>query len=299
MDGVEVVDGQIHEPPTPAGWEAILAEQAIAAKVELAREAMDAVGVDGALVVAGDPFILGCVTRYPDRFRGVVTFVDPSTDDRVAAARAAARPEIVAGRALIADFRDASLKPSFAAGEFDALFAAADEARLPMFVSTHGHAGALAPIAERHPELTLIVDHLGLSQSPVSPPRADPWDALPDLIALARYPNVHVKLCGLPVLSREAYPFADTRPYLTQVIDAFTPDRLMWASDYTRLRLARVTAGWLGRERGRLFSEARDQLLYDDRLDGAAKRSIMGGTLRRVLGWPNKTMAQDQEGNGR
>lgn len=289
---IEIVDGQIHEPATPPGWEALPPGQALAGKVELVREAMDAVGVDAALAVAGDAFIAACVDRHPDRFRGVVTFVEPGTDDAVAVARAVARSEVVAGRALIADFRDATLKPSFEQGGFDALFAAADRAGLPMFVSTHGHAAALAPLAERHSGLTLIVDHLGLSQSPVSPPRDEPWDALPGLLRLARYPNVHVKLCGLPVLSTQDYPFADTWPHLAQMIDAFTPDRLLWASDYTRLRLARVTGAWLGRERGRLYSEARDQLLHDDRLDGAAKRAIMGDTLRRVLGWPRTTQQQ-------
>jgi len=285
-DGIEVVDGQIHEPATPAGWAAMPAEQLMVAKVELAREAMDAVGVDAALAVAGDPFIAACMASHPDRFRGVVTFVDPDADDASAVARVRERPEIVAGRALVADFRDASLKPSFGQGAFDPLFAAADDADLPMFVSTHGHAAALAPLAERHPGLTLIVDHLGFSQSPVSPPRADPWDALPGLLSLARYPNVLVKVCGVPVLSREDYPFHDSWPYLAEIIDAFSPDRLMWASDYTRLRLARVTSEWLGRERGRLYSESRDQLLYADQLDTAAKRAIMGGTLRRVLNWP-------------
>lgn len=297
-DDIEVVDGQIHEPATPAGWDDVAFDRILAAKVEMVREAMDAVGVDAALVVASDAFNRACVTSYPARFRAVATFVDPRPDDAALVAAAAGRADIVAGRALIADFRDATLKPAFAAGGFDPLFAAAAAARLPMFVATHGHAAAAGEIARRHPELTVIVDHIGLSQSPVSPPRADPWDALPALLALAALPNVCVKLCGLPVLSREPYPFADTMPRLHEVVAAFTPDRLIWASDYTRLRLAAVTAATLGRERGRLYSEARNQVLHASALDATAKRAIMGGTLRRVLGWTQDATTMD-EGAGR
>jgi len=284
---IEILDAQVHEPATPATLSTLPADHLATVKVELLREAMDATGVDAALVVAGDPFIDACVDLYPERFAGVVTFVEPGEQDEAAIDIAAARPTILAARALVADFRDASLKPSFEGGGFDRIFQAAARIGLPMFVSTHGHAAAVAPIAERHPELPLIVDHLGLSQSPVSPPRDDPWDALPGLLALARYPNVYVKLCGLPVLTHADYPFEDTWPFLDAVIDAFGVERLMWASDYTRLRMAKVTKAWLGRERGRLYSESRDSLLRTDLLDPVAKTAIMGGTLRRVLDWPS------------
>ena len=41
---------------------------------EIAREAMDAVGVDAALVFARQEYVDSCVDRYPDRFGGVVVF---------------------------------------------------------------------------------------------------------------------------------------------------------------------------------------------------------------------------------
>ena len=36
--------------------------------------------------------------------------------------------------------------------------------------------------------------------------------------------------------SREGYPFADTRPYVRALIEAFTPERCMWGSDWPFLR---------------------------------------------------------------
>jgi len=77
--------------------------------------------------------------------------------------------------------------------KFERLYAAAEKYNLPLFISTHGHADVLASVAGAHPGLTMIVDHLGVSQSPVSPPRPEPWDRLPGLLSLAPLPNVHVK----------------------------------------------------------------------------------------------------------
>ena len=141
----------------------------------------------------------------------------------------------------------------------------------------------MRPVIERHPDLTVIIDHLGVSQHPVSPPREDPWDRLDGLLSLAGFQKVHVKVCGLPLLSREDWPFADTLVWLRRVIDAFGPDRMMWASDYTRLRMADTREDL--RNRGRLYSETRDMLLYTDRLDESEKRAMLGETCMRVIGW--------------
>jgi L-fuconolactonase len=69
------------------------------------------------------------------------------------------------------------------------LYAAAEKYDLPLFVSTHGHADVMASVARTHPGLTLIIDHLGVSQSPVSPPRPEPWDRLDGLLSLAQFPT--------------------------------------------------------------------------------------------------------------
>jgi predicted TIM-barrel fold metal-dependent hydrolase len=145
----------------------------------------------------------------------------------------------------------------------------------------------MRPLIEKHPGLTVIIDHLGVSQHPVSPPRDNPWDRLDGLLALADLPNVHVKLCGIPLLSAQAYPFADTWPNLHRVIAAFGADRLLWASDYTRLRMAEARGP--SRNRGCLYSESRDMLLHSDEIDEATKAAIFGGTAMRILNWTPPT----------
>ncbi|MEZ5709902.1 MAG: amidohydrolase family protein [Blastomonas sp.] len=280
----EIVDAQIHQPSPPLPVDEALDEATrLLINVEIAREAMDATGVDAALVVSAAPYINACVSRYPDRFAGVETFAATGADLALAVERARRDPQLVAGRLLVTDFRTTELSANFASGGMDAGFAAAEAVGLPLFLSTHGQTAAMRTVIERHPELTIIIDHVGVSQHPVSPPRDDPWDRLDDLLTLAEYGHVHVKLCGLPLLSAEAYPFADVWPQLDRVIAAFGPERLAWASDYTRLRMAE--AGGPTRNRGCLYSESRDMLLHSDRLDDAAKAMIFGGTIRHILGW--------------
>lgn len=281
----EIIDAQIHEPTPPNPIGGIAPDAATLINVELAREAMDSVGVDAALAVTSEAFIAAAVTRYPARFAGVVTFDHNSADLAADAARVKRLPGVVAGRALIANYLDAVLRREFRDGKFEPLFRAAARDKLPLFVSTHGWAGEMDAVAARHPDLTLIIDHIGVSQTPYSPPRAEPWDRLPDLLALARYPNVHVKLCGAPLMSTGDYPYDDVWPYLDRVFAAFGADRILWASDYTRLREAKLPRGGTVRRRGMLYSDCLNFLLESDRLSTADKRKIFGATARRVLTW--------------
>src|SRR5262245_65909630 len=49
-------------------------------------------------------------------------------------------------------------------GTADWFWPAAEKAGLPVMFLSPGQAGEFARIAERHPELTLIVDHMGVSR---------------------------------------------------------------------------------------------------------------------------------------
>ena len=75
-----------------------------------------------------------------------------------------------------------------------------------------GRSAVFAPIAERHPGLTLIIDHMNVGPAIKENNRLD--DAIAQTVALAKYPNVSCKLSGSPALSSESYPFRDVQPYL-------------------------------------------------------------------------------------
>jgi L-fuconolactonase len=286
IDSIEIIDAQIHEPTAQIPIPGVDAATTSAIDVELAREAMDAIGVDIALAVTGEPFITAALERYPDRFAGVVTFDHAHPDLSADVARVRDLPGVIAGRALVGDWRDMTLRPEFEQGLFDPIFAAAEEVGLPIFVSTHGWAKVMEAVVVRHPGLTLIIDHIGVSQHPVSPPNDDPWGRFPDLLALAKYPNVHVKLCGAPLLSEQAYPFSDVWPQLALLFESFGFDRIMWGSDYTRMRQADLPRGTRPRRRGLSYADSLSYLLDSDRFTQGEKEKLFGGTLRRVLNWP-------------
>ena len=82
-------------------------------------------------------------------------------------------------------------------------------------------------LSQKFPETTVVVDHfarIGLSGT-VEP------DRLAALCRLARFPKVHVKTSAFYALGQKQPPYTDLIPMIRQVVDAFGPDRLMWASD--------------------------------------------------------------------
>jgi hypothetical protein len=118
----------------------------------------------------------------------------------------------------------------------------------------------VAEIAQRHPNLRLILDHLGRpSGGTASHP--DLWTNIPEVVALARYPNVAMKATGAPSYSGRAYPFAD-----------ISPTRFFWGTDITRM-----PCPW--RQCVTLFTE---ELPW---LKGHDLELVMGRAVCNWLGW--------------
>lgn len=93
-----------------------------------------------------------------------------------------------------------------------------------------------APILDRHPELRLLVSHVGLPPRAAQPPSAPTARAaMAELIGLARFPGVHVKLSGFYAISDPgyAYPHRAAWPYVEALVETFSPKRLLWGSDFT------------------------------------------------------------------
>jgi L-fuconolactonase len=80
----------------------------------------------------------------------------------------------------------------------------------------------------RHPELSIVVDHLGRPDL-TSVMREIPCDGL---LRLARYDNVYVKLTALPEMSNTRYPHRDVWPWIAAAVEAFGAERLVWGSDH-------------------------------------------------------------------
>jgi predicted TIM-barrel fold metal-dependent hydrolase len=153
-------------------------------------------------------------------------------------------------------------------GALDWLWSGAEKAGFPVMMMCSGHVETVPAIAEAHPKLKLTVDHLGLGQQKDD----EAFAKLDLLLALAKYPNVTVKACTLPVYSTEAYPYRNTHKYLKQVYDAFGAHRVFWGSDLTRLPGSY-------RECVTMFTEELDFLSQADR------EATMGKALCDWIGW--------------
>lgn len=87
----------------------------------------------------------------------------------------------------------------------------------------------LEQMARAHPDVRIIIDHLGQMDLAVE----DPEPQMRLLLAMARYPNVWVKVSELASVSKsKTYPFADAYSYVKRVHEAFGPDRLLFGTGY-------------------------------------------------------------------
>jgi predicted TIM-barrel fold metal-dependent hydrolase len=117
-------------------------------------------------------------------------------------------------------------------GTMDWLWPAAEKAGTPVATMAWRFLPLFRRIAERHPHLKLIVDHLGLVRFAKGQAA---FATLDDLLPLARLPNVAIKATGAPGYSNDAYPFRDIQDGLQRIFDAFGPDRFFWGTDITRM----------------------------------------------------------------
>lgn len=91
------------------------------------------------------------------------------------------------------------------------------------------HLGDLPVLAERFPELTIVIDHLG--KPPLGTDEMPAWTR--ELRAAAAYPHVVAKLSGLnTILARPDWEVDDFLPACETAFECFGPSRLMCGSDW-------------------------------------------------------------------
>lgn len=108
----------------------------------------------------------------------------------------------------------------------------------------------------------ILVDHCGLPTMEAGLEQPG-FEAL---LALGATRRAFVKLSGYVKFSREPAPHADVRPFVSALVDAFSLDRCLWASDWPYLRAPlRVDYGVLLQVLLSLFTNAaeRRKLLWD------------------------------------
>jgi L-fuconolactonase len=301
-----IIDAQLHEPALSQDWSGADRETRYAMMLEVELAWMDAIGVDRAVLFPiEDEWGAWAAERRPDRFAVVPMFTPEGVPGGAMEASDPELPAFVRRRAqepTVVGMRMMHTVPArlFAGGKdgdppwvsdvdmYEPLFEACLETGMPLFMSTAGALEGPAEVLRRHPELTVVVDHLGMRQNPTFGLDDPPLRELPKLLALAEHPNVVVKLSGVPTLSLRPYPFEDLWDGLDQVVAAFGAERLMWGSDISRVigRVGDIQLAPPGLDYVRhTYAEALDYVRRTDRLTDEQRTWILGRTAQTVLRW--------------
>lgn len=269
-----IVDTQIHTwgsglPSNASHWQVTSFTPAEAIAL------MDEGGVDAAVIhpPGWDPgstdMAFAAVRDYPGRFAimGSLPLDRPDSRERIAHWRD--QPGMLGLRYTVLSEPQRTWVED---GTLDWLWTAAEAAGVPIALLATDSLKALGRVAERHPGLRLTIDHLGGRGGTTTAKDAAAMTHMPDLLALAKHPNVAVKATGAPGYSSEAYPFPAMHTYLRQIYDAFGPSRMFWGTD-----ISKMPCSW--RQCVTMFTE---ELPW---LSEADKRLVMGDALCAWWGW--------------
>ena len=271
------IDSQVHsyERNTPTrpwhdilvGPEEVTGDQMVAA--------MDAVGVDGALLISpyrmyhyDASYALEVYAKHPGRF-GVIKPLDPKSetiaDDF---AEWAGTPGVVGARIMISgqvfEADDRGLNEILAGGA---------KAGIPVNVMCSDNLPLMAELARRNPHTQIVIDHVGLAQPFVPPPPPEPFADLANVLSLAELDNVAIKISGACTLSHQPFPYADIWESLGKIFSAFGFGRCLWGTDWTR------AVELLDYEQGVESFRVTDQLSDSERSE------LMGGSLAKIYNW--------------
>ncbi len=238
--------------------------------------AMDAVGVDGALLVSpfsmyryDASYAIAVHAAHPGRF-ALIKPVDP-TDPAVAktiadwaATKGTVGVRIMLNRVAATDAADPGL---------NLVLTAAARHALPVNLMATGRLEQAGQLAARNPDTQLVIDHLGLAQPHAPPAPPQPFADLPKLLALAGHANVAVKISGACTLSHAPFPYKDIWDPLWRIFDAFGLDRCMWGTDWTRA-VALLT-----------YKQGVEAFRVTDRLSDSERAVLMGEALTRIYKW--------------
>jgi predicted TIM-barrel fold metal-dependent hydrolase len=267
---MRIVDSQIHlwSSGKPNG----IHRQVSSFSAEEALQEMDAAGVDAAVIhpPSWDPnsgaVAVDAAKKHPNRFAILGRFALDNPESRGVVDGWKKQPGMLGLRFT---FLEPRMKDWLVDGSMDWFWPAAERAGLPIGLHAVHHLPAIGKVAEKHPGLKVIVDHLAA----VGGAKDDAaYAALPQLVALGKLPNVAVKASGAPGTSSAPYPYKNVHGHLKQIFDAFGPKRFFWGTDLTRMPCTY-------RQCVTMFTE---ELAF---LSSTDKDLVMGDALCQWIGW--------------
>jgi predicted TIM-barrel fold metal-dependent hydrolase len=234
---------------------------------------MSAAGVDRVILVPPswegyrNDYALEAAQKYPDRFAvmGKVPLNDPASKTRMAGWLN--QPGMLGFRI---SFRHSGTHSYLDDGTADWFWSDCERHDIPVMIFAPFAVAKIGQIAERHPGLRVIVDHMGLNTQWKGKDLAPGVDLL---LEFARLKNVGVKVSCLPCYVAEAYPYQALHSQIRRVVEAFGAERLFWGTDLSQLPCTY-------RQAVTLFTEELNFLTATD------KEWIMGRALATWLRWP-------------
>jgi L-fuconolactonase len=227
--------------------------------------------IDGTILVQAAPTVAETrymldLARQNNFIKGVVGWADFEAPDAPGQiADLAKDPKLVGLRPMIQDIADPDwmlgpgLAPAYRAlVAHDLVF---DALTLPP------HLKNLLQLADRHPDLRMVVDHG--SKPYIADGVITGWAE--DMAAIANNTPAFCKLSGLVTEAGKSWNVNNLRPYVDHLLEAFGPGRLIWGSDWPVCTLACSYEDWVG---------LTDELLKD--LNAAERQSVLGGNAERV-----------------
>ena len=237
--------------------------------------AMDAVGVDGALLVSpysmygyDASYALEVYAEHPGRFALIRPF-DPESDaidDEMA--EWTATPGVVGARIMLARMDFGADHPGL-----NRILDAGGRAGVPVNVMASGKLDVLSELARNNPDTVIVIDHVGLAQPFEPPAPPEPFADLDAVLSLADLDNVVIKISGACTLSHQPFPYPDIWEPLRRIFDAYGIERCMWGTDWTR------AVNLLTYEQGVEAFRVTDELSETER------SQLMGGSLTSIYNW--------------
>ncbi|AQG80203.1 amidohydrolase family protein [Spirosoma montaniterrae] len=218
--------------------------------------------IDRAVIVQPEPYgddhrlVLDCLRREPDRLRGTSLFYprDARAPQKLAEL-VRQEPRIVSTR-FHAHRGKENYLDSFADAGVRALWKQA--VNLNLIVELHigpNYAGQVGKLMRDFPASKVLIDHL-------AEPHLGSAVEFADVLDLATFTNVYMKLSGLGHFATDAPYYDSARSFTRRVVQAFGPNRMVWGSgppDIVDRHLAD----------------------YSD----ADRRKVKGTNLRNLLNW--------------
>jgi predicted TIM-barrel fold metal-dependent hydrolase len=180
-------------------------------------------------------FSFAMAERHPDDVLGVIARLDPAapeTIDRLASLMR--HSKMLALRLTLIEKERVGW---LATGELDGFFARAEQLRVPIELFAPFRVLDMHATVRRFPGIPWLIGHMGLRHY-AGMENKEPFGQWPQLLALAREPNVWIKCSYFPEAAKdlEAYPYRIARDHFLRLYEHAGPDRLVWGSDFPNVR---------------------------------------------------------------